>query len=268
MKQDNLVCTSSFILLNNMDLQSFIQSGLLEAYVLGQCNAEERAQVERFAAEHAEVRTELASIEASLEKYAATQAITPPEWMKARILDQIDKELSVKTPSSGSGKFSLRLFQGLAFLLVAACSFLFLRQKEMGREHEQLQIQTDSLKQQLVAANQQLLIPDPINELLCDPATQHILVSDGKGLNTIVYFNARLKKMAYDPFGLPAPKPGKFYQFWAVVGGTPVSMGMLSTSICESMHTVEAPVAFAISEEDKPEGNQAPTLVLAIGKTG
>ena len=54
-----------------MDIQSFIQSGLLEAYVLGQCSAEERTQVERMAAEHAEVRAELSSIEASLESFAA-----------------------------------------------------------------------------------------------------------------------------------------------------------------------------------------------------
>ncbi len=68
-----------------MDLQSFIQSGLLEAYVLGQCSAEERAQVERMAAEHAEVRAELSAIEASLEAYAAAQAVLPPDWMKTSI---------------------------------------------------------------------------------------------------------------------------------------------------------------------------------------
>lgn len=255
-----------------MDLQSFIQSGLLEAYVLGQCSAEERIQVERMATEHAEVRAELASIETSLEAYAASNVVKPPEWMKARILERIGQEASgsAAQPNSASrpNKGPLRFFQILAFLLTAATSFLFLKQKEMGSENDQLRFRTDSIQQALVACTDETKKPDPIAELLCDPSTQRILVSDGKGIHTIVYYNARLNKMAYDPYGLPTPNPGKYYQFWAIIGEKPVSIGMQSTSICASIQTVENAVAFAISEEDNPEGNLVPTTVLAIGKAG
>ena len=120
----------------------------------------------------------------------------------------------------------------------------------MARENEQLKTNSEAIKQELIVCNQEVLKPDPITELLCDPATQRILVSDGKGISTIVYFNARLNKMAYDPYGLPEPKPGKYFQFWAIVDGKPVTMGMKSASICESIRSVENPVAFAISEED------------------
>ena len=254
-----------------MDLQSFIQSGLLEAYVLGQCSAEERTQVERMAAEHAAVRAELASIEAALEAYAAANAVQPPDWMKTRILEQIDQEASgskpVESAKTNAGKGALRIFQILAFVLTAACSFLFLRQKDMRSELDQLRISKDSIQQQLIATQEQLKQPDPVAQLLCDPNTQRILVSDGKGISTIVYYNPYLKKMAYDPTGLPTPKPGSFYQFWAIVDGKPVSMGMKADNLCGSLQTVEQAVAFAISEENNPEGNPAPTTVLAIGKT-
>ncbi|MFN0174540.1 MAG: anti-sigma factor domain-containing protein [Saprospiraceae bacterium] len=255
-----------------MDLQSFIQSGLLEAYVLGQCTAEERAQVERMATEHAEVRAELSSIEASLESYAAAHAVQPPDWIKDNIMERIGQEKPNLSPPDNpvpdSSKFSLRLFQFLAFTLLAACSFLFLKQKNLGRDNNELRFRTDSLAQQLVACNQEIQKPDPIAELLCDPATQRILVSDGKGINTVVYYNARLKKMAYDPYGLPTPKPGNYYQFWAIVGDKPVSLGMQAPNMCASVGSVENPVAFAISEEQNPEGNPTPTTVLAIGKVG
>ncbi len=255
-----------------MDLQSFIKSGLLEAYVLGQCSAEERTQVERMAAEHTEVRSELSSIEASLESYAAAHAVQPPDWIKDSILERISQEKPEVSPPdnpvSGSNKFPLRLFQFLAFLLLAACSFLFLRQKDMGLENEGLRFRTDSLAQQLVACNQEIQKPNPVAELLCDPATQRILVSDGKDINTIVYYNAHLKKMAYDPFGLPTPKPGSHYQFWAIVGDKPVSMGMQASNMCVSIRSVEHAAAFAISEEQNPEGNPTPTTVLAVGKAG
>lgn len=250
-----------------MDLQSFIQSGLLEAYVLQQCSAEERAQVERMAAEHVEVRTELSSIEASLEAYAAAHAVQPPVWMKDRIMERLEQEAldqaSPETQANPSGKGPLRFFQLLAFLLAAACSFLFLRQKDLGQKNDQLRTQTESLQQQLTACNEAAAIPDPIAELLCDPATQRILVSNGSDINTVFYYNARLKKMAYDPTGLPN-LPGVHYQFWAIVGGKPISMGMKADNLCATLQTVENAVAFAISEEPNPEGNAAPTKVAAI----
>lgn len=254
-----------------MDLQSFIQSGLLEAYVLGQCTAEERAQVERMAAEYAVVRAELAAIEGSLETYAAAHSVQPPDWMKSNIMERIRQETQGAAPQQSapaSNTGALRLFQIIAFLLAAACSFLFFRQKDLGAENHQLKITSDSLNQVLAACQVDAAKIDPIAELLCDPATQRILVSDGKGINTLVYYNPRLKRMAYDPHNLPEPKPGTHYQFWAIVGGTPVSMGMKAGNMCESIHTVEQAVAFAISEETNPEGNPTPTTVLAIGNAG
>jgi hypothetical protein len=162
----------------------------------------------------------------------------------------------------------LRFFQILAFLLTASSSFLFLKQKDIGRENDQLRSRTDSVQQALVICTEELKKPDLVAELLCDPSTQRILVSDGKGIHTLVYYNARLNKMAYDPYGLPTPNPGKHYQFWAIVGEKPVSLGMQSSSICASIQTVENADAFAISEEDNPEGNAVPTTVLAVGKAG
>lgn len=249
-----------------MDLQSFIQSGLLEAYVLGQGSAEERAQVERMAAEHAEVRAELSSIEATLESYATAHAVQPPDWMKARILERLEQEANPSTSGelpANPSKTSLRFFQALTFILAAVAAFLFLRQKDVGHENKQLQLRTDSLQQRLEICTIEAQKPDPIAELICDPETRHILVSDQKGINTMVYYNARLKKMAYDPSGLPE-KPGIYYQFWAIIGGKPQSLGMKAAHICASIQTVENPVAFAISEEPNPEGNASPTKVAAI----
>lgn len=257
-----------------MDLQSFIQSGLLEAYVLGQCTPEERAQVERMASQHALVRAELASIEASLEGYAASHAVQPPSWMKASILQRIDQEATgqnAPNPASQvrvASKVGLRVAQTLAFLLAAATAFLFLKQKDLGGEKKQLEVQSDSLRKELAASNNQLLILGPLAELLCDPNTQRILVSNGKEINTIVYYNAHLNKMAYDPYALPAPKPGKYYQFWAIVDNKPVSLGMKADNMCQSLRPVQNPIAFAISEEDNPNGNPTPTTVLAIQTVG
>lgn len=254
-----------------MDLQSFIQSGLLEAYVLGQCTPEERAQVERMATLHPEVRAEIAAIEKALEGYAGTHAVRPPDGMKEKILERIELETSDAPPQETrptSGRGVLRLFQLLCFILAACSSFLFMQQKDLRREKEQFRIQNDTLQKQLLACDNEIKAVSAISELLCDPATQRIIVSDGKGLNSIVYYNARLQRSAFDPYNLPAPPDGKYYQFWAIVDGKPVSMGMVqnAANLCETMREVQNAQAFAFSEEDNPAGNAAPTLVLAIGK--
>ncbi len=75
-----------------MDIQSFIQSGLLEAYVMGQCTAQERAEVERMAAAHPEVRAELDAIERALEKVAQANAVPPPAGLRDQILERIQAE--------------------------------------------------------------------------------------------------------------------------------------------------------------------------------
>jgi len=67
----------------------------------------------------------------------------------------------------------LRFFQILAFLLTASTSFLFLKQKDIGRENDQLRSSADSVQQALVICTEELKKPDPVAELLCDPATQH-----------------------------------------------------------------------------------------------
>ena len=260
-----------------MDIQSFIQSGLLEAYVLGQCSAEERAQVERMATEHAEVHAELAAIEVSLEGYATAHAVQPPDWMKASIMERIDLEkltpappnsAAVNTPAPIRNNFTSRLFQILAFVLAALCGFLFMQRQDMGRENHELKSSTDSLQRQLIAAEIEAKKPDPFSELVCHPSTQRLVVSDGKGLNSVVYYNEQLKKVAYDPYNLPALKDGKHYQFWAIVSDKPVSLGMKPLGLCESMQSIENVQAFAISQEDKPEGNLTPTEVLAIKPVG
>jgi len=114
-----------------MDFQSFIQSGLLEAYVAGQCTAAERQEVARMAEQHPEVRAELAQIEQALENFAVANAIAPPPGLKDRILDQIDNlPQSNNAPGSNSnqgnsGSSALRIFQGLAVVLAAAAAFFF-----------------------------------------------------------------------------------------------------------------------------------------------
>ncbi|UOQ76951.1 anti-sigma factor [Hymenobacter sp. 5516J-16] len=69
-----------------MNIQEYIESGILEEYALGVLNEVERAEVERIAREHPEINRELKTVIASLDAYAEAHALTPPTDMRERVL--------------------------------------------------------------------------------------------------------------------------------------------------------------------------------------
>ncbi|UOQ70554.1 hypothetical protein [Hymenobacter cellulosilyticus] len=69
-----------------MNIQEYIESGILEEYALGVLDEAQRAEVERYAAEYPEVRQELDLVQQGLESYAQAHTQTPPDGMRERVL--------------------------------------------------------------------------------------------------------------------------------------------------------------------------------------
>lgn len=70
--------------------KDFIESGILEQYVLGNTTPEETREVERRALEDAEIRNEIESISTALEQYAFANAMKPSETIKPFVMATID----------------------------------------------------------------------------------------------------------------------------------------------------------------------------------
>ena len=73
--------------MNNKD---FIESGILEEYVLGYASAAERVEVERRAAGDPAIRQEIVAIEITLEKMALAGAMAPDPIVKPFLMATID----------------------------------------------------------------------------------------------------------------------------------------------------------------------------------
>lgn len=71
-------------------VNEYLESGLLELYVLGLASEEEAAAIAQLALTHPEIRSELENIEAALLQYARSQAAPPPDTAKAMLLATID----------------------------------------------------------------------------------------------------------------------------------------------------------------------------------
>jgi len=73
-----------------MTSREYIESGILEQYVLGTANAAECAEVEQMAATYPEIRQEIAVIELAFEKHAMENAVAPSPIIKVFVMAGID----------------------------------------------------------------------------------------------------------------------------------------------------------------------------------
>jgi len=71
-------------------LKNYIESGILELYVLGITSNEESAEVQKMAMLHEEIRTEIDRISQAVEGYVQSHAIKPPVTIRPLLMASID----------------------------------------------------------------------------------------------------------------------------------------------------------------------------------
>ncbi|HYG49935.1 MAG TPA: cupin domain-containing protein [Flavobacteriales bacterium] len=71
-------------------VKEYIESGILEMYLLGMASEKEAIEVEKMAALHEEVRNEMNAIATAIEKQAMETAVEPHANMKPLILASLD----------------------------------------------------------------------------------------------------------------------------------------------------------------------------------
>ncbi|MHA6248386.1 cupin domain-containing protein [Pontibacter sp. CAU 1760] len=106
----------------NPTVAAFLESGMIELYILGATTPEEAKHVEEMAAEYPEVQEEINQQELALENYAQRHAATPRKTIKPLLLATIDfmermeggeepSEAPELTPSSKPSDFDYWLKQ-------------------------------------------------------------------------------------------------------------------------------------------------------------
>ncbi len=256
-----------------MDLQTFIQSGLLESYVLGQATAEERVLVERMLLQHPEARTELSSIEQAIEQYAQVQAIAPPTWMKGRIMDQLEhmsphspSGTTLVSPTASTGP--LRIFQLMTVALLLGAAYLWYQNGQIQNLQAQQQLQLADAQTKLNDCSQRTEATRDMVNLIRDADTKVIKLTNGENgkATALLYDNDVRNETGLDLSGLMAPSaPDKYLQFWAVIDGKPVSLGMVQMQAPNGWQNLdhhEGVQFYAISEENNPNGNPTPTVIV------
>ncbi|OJV20994.1 MAG: hypothetical protein BGO21_08885 [Dyadobacter sp. 50-39] len=83
-----------------MNIQAYIESGILEEYVLGTVSPQEKQEVECMSHIYPEIKEELLRTESALEEYALKHQATPPPSLKESIFAQMSFGTSAEEPKA------------------------------------------------------------------------------------------------------------------------------------------------------------------------
>lgn len=266
-----------------MDIQAYIESGIIESYVLGLASDEEAAEVLQLIKQYPEVKQAIEAFEASLEQLALHEASVPPPHVKENLMQTLQGEFandaathttttkSFTTPvipfdgeATARVKPLVRVWQYMAaaclilFIVSAAFNIYFYKNYQTAtNQYQALLLERNSLQANNDAYKTSM-------QLMSDTATLKVEMKGVKGKeNSVatVFWNKQTKDVYLLQNSLPQTPGDKQYQLWAIVDGKPVDAGVIENcdeALCK-MKNIPKAQAFAITLEKKG-GSPTPTL--------
>ncbi len=274
------------------NLKAYIESGVLELYVLGDLSPEEALQVEEMAAQHPEVKAEIAAIEQAIEQYAMQNAVEPSADVETRLfeklgLSEVEPEKTVKpTPpvaqeasiipfDESAGKVRILRYALVACvaLLIISTAALFITYSKLNDAHDQIaSLNLD--KQKFAGVVSKLEFENQgLSNMAAMADSQEWATINMKGqafspnAKMKVYWNKKDKSVLVNYVAMDLPKTDQQheYQLWALVNGKPVSLGVFGKSDSTSnealvkMQAIQEAQAFAVTLEPMG-GSVNPTM--------
>ncbi|MCU0431018.1 MAG: anti-sigma factor [Cytophagaceae bacterium] len=259
-----------------MNLKEYIESGKLEAYVLGGLSDSETREVERFAKEFPEIAHELNKIQSGFEKYIISLSEKPAARLREELLDAVN----APRPASKSGKhlgMYVAMAASIALLLVfSGLSWYFYQQwNETQSVLAHVQQEKEILNKEASEKNNTIDQLLQYKRLVSDTNVIKISLA-GTVLQpqakAVVFYNKHTHEIYLDPTGLPSAPPHQQYQLWAIIDGKPVDMGVVSKDLKVPVHPMKSAPQFqalAITLEILG-GSSFPTLeaMYVLGQRG
>ncbi|PJJ83700.1 anti-sigma factor [Mucilaginibacter auburnensis] len=271
------------------EVKAYIESGILELYVLGDVSPEERVQVEQMAATHPAIKAELHEVEQAMEFYAEENAVQPSEQHRARTLGSVltnfaddttfDKKRTqpeanvVQLNPPGKGSFYKYAFAASLVMLIGSLVALYNVYNKLQHSNQQLLVlntQNERFSKVINQMGEEISVfRDPSFKLLTLKGTDKM-----PSAKMTVAWSPVKKKVMIDMGGTELPKndTNHQYQLWAIVNGKPVDLGVFDKAIADSvdmvpMKPVALASAFAVTLEPRG-GSVNPTMneMVVIGQ--
>ncbi len=266
-----------------MTLDEIRNSGLLEAYVIGDVSMEERYEVEQALLKFPELKLDIAEIETALEVYALAHARPLREGLKNELLagvlravnedssiDNTAKDPKLRELKTSGGTSKIKWWRAAAAILLftnlASLSYLYNGQNKANEQLNAYQVKLndcDELQRKnsiRLASYQNALSPDS-RDLKVAPTPKYAETD-------LIFFTDDKKEKNYIQVNrLPALAANQSFQLWALKEGSdPIPLTVFDRNEGQLLEVdfVASTATYAITIEKKG-GSKTPDLEKLIG---
>lgn len=254
-----------------MNIREYIDSGILEAYVLGEVTAEERESVEKALDHYPEVREELNKIEETLERVSFASAIQPRAEVKRSLMNRIsasvdpsrDNVIELNPPT-----MIWRYAAAASIVIALVSSYLAFYYRQQWKE-------TSVALNEIIAQNQQIasdynVVNQKLDKIQSDfgiiestAFSKVVMKGTDKDKNALasVYWNPATQEVYLSIQQLKVISKENQFQLWAIVDGKPVDAGVFDLNLAGliKMKNITGASAFAVTIEPRG-GKVSPTM--------
>lgn len=256
-----------------MNVQEYIESGIIESYVMGLASESERAEFERLCRQYPELVDARKKFEESLEGYASENATPPPPEVKAKVLEAVKMLPPGQDPETKLGRTKVlpRLVIAACITLLIGMAFIYYQTKQENQDltninqrlKESLDTTSNILKR---IVDEQKVVSNPDVTVVNMVGTQ---VAPRSSAN--VYWDSARSDVYLVVKNMPRLPSDQQYQLWALIDSKPKDLGVFDATnekVILKMKNTQKAQAFAITIEKKG-GSPSPTLqnMQSIGKT-
>ncbi|MFD1140197.1 anti-sigma factor [Larkinella insperata] len=281
-----------------MNTKEYIESGILEEYVLGTVNPQEKREVECLSSIYPEIRQELDNLSAALEQYALSLRHEPPADIKAKLLSELEfgqpqtespeapaQPILTETPaetvvrplypdedvnSRPTYRITWMVAASIGLLVLVFTYYLYSQLQTSQQSLSALRATNETLSEELRTTQARQIQSEQTLAVLKEPGTRIIRLNptDSTTANlATVYWNTHTGQVNLDIDSLVRPPETQQYQLWAIVDGKPVDAGVFDigegASILQQTKRFLKADAFAITLERRG-GSPTPTLSAMV----
>ncbi len=241
-------------------IQDFLDSGLLEQYVIGATEPYQSEEVESFIENHVEIKFAYDKLQEELHEISKLYQKQPPENLKSEVLKTIDRSTTPdEAANQKASSFSWLNLAAIFIGLIGIAGFLYVNNQNTILETQLSSIEQEQaqlLREISFATKEMSSLEDEIAYLKSVDTDKYILKGNQKAqtLLATAYYNRSEYRGEVEINNLPELDQEHDYQLWADVDGEMISLAVLKRNSKEILDPVIMSNATSLNITIEPAG--------------
>lgn len=208
-------------------VSQFLESDLLERYLMGTTSPIESQEAEHYIAKYPEVKQTYIELQENLENYAASYAVKVPEELRATIVNVARNKPKRALPILAITACMIAAFFGLVAIMI------YKQNQELLDDRRFTSNLLENLNDDIVSNREMLQSVEEQFMILNNTATQKYILQGNvraQRLEAVAYVNELEQRSYIHVNTLPELPDEQVYQMWASVDGTLVPLDILKVT--------------------------------------